>query len=66
MLWPVHELLFGCNTSFVGNNYLNLEKDQVITYYNTYKSDNLSDMQAIVDQRLAPGKIVKFERFSVD
>ena len=49
MIWPVYELLF------YKNFYLALTEDQVNIRYKTYKTANESDMQEIIDQRLAPG-----------
>ena len=49
MLAPVYDLLF--------DEYkLVLTEDQVTISYKTYKADNQSDMQEIIDQQLAPGK----------
>ena len=52
MLEPIYNLLFR-------NSYLYsliLTEDQVTISYKTYKSDNQSDMQEIIDQKLAPGE----------
>ena len=38
---------------------LALKKDQVVISYKTYKSTDLADMQAISDQKLAPGKTLE-------
>ena len=52
MLQPIYDLLF--------NKYrLDLKKDELVISYQTYQSTDLTDMQAIVDQQLAPGKILE-------
>ena len=51
MLAPVYQLLF---RGF--HNSLCLSEDQITIGYKTYKADNQSDMQKIIDQQLAPGK----------
>ena len=48
MLAPIYELLFR-------EYYLALTEDQVVISYKTYKNNKPNDMQAIVDQKLAPG-----------
>ena len=51
MLAPIYELLFdGWSNSLV------LTEDQVTISYKTYKADDESDMQEIIDQNLAPGE----------
>ena len=56
MLAPIFELLFyEPNDNYKGR--LALTEDQVVISYKTYKSNEPTDMQAIVDQKLAPGKI---------
>ena len=50
MLAPIYQLLFG-------KNDLALTEDQVKINYKTYKAEESSDMQEILDQKLAPGKI---------
>ena len=55
MLKPIYELLFEKPDS--NSKYrLGLTKDQIVTCYKTYKSNDPADMKAIVDQKLAPGK----------
>ena len=49
MLAPIHTLLFD-------QSLLGLSKQQVSIFYKTYKSNNPVDMQAIIDQKLSPGK----------
>ena len=51
MLQPIYELLL---TDFHG--CLGLKKDELVIFYKTYQSTDLADMEAIVDQQLAPGK----------
>ena len=51
MLEPVHQLLFGY--------HLALSRDQIKIFYKRYKTDNSDDMQAIIDQKLAPGLAFK-------
>ena len=48
MLAPVYDLLF--------NEKVALSEDQIAISYKTYKSDDANDMQAIIDQKLTPGK----------
>ena len=50
MLAPIYELLFG-------RYKLALTEDQVIISYNVYKAEESSDMQEILDKKLAPGKM---------
>ena len=49
MLAPIYELFFD-------SGYLALTENQVEIFYRRYQSDNPDDMQAIIDQKLAPGK----------
>ena len=49
MLAPIFDLLFR-------SDYLGLGKTQVTIFYKTYKTDDPADMQAIIDQKQAPGK----------
>ena len=58
MLEPIYNLLLKAPDSF--NEYrLGLEKDELVIFYKTYQSTDLADMQAIVDQQLAPGKTLE-------
>ena len=50
MLSPVYQLLFH------EWRYLILTEDQVTISYKTYKTDDESDMQEIIEQNLAPGR----------
>ena len=66
---PVYKLLFG-RSDFTDNpsdnsvgHYLashgpslELTEADIAITYKTYRSDNLADMQTLVDQKLAPGK----------
>ena len=49
MLFPIYCLLFNAK-------YLSLPHQQVSIFYKTYRSDDQAEMQAIIDQKLAPGK----------
>ena len=62
MLQPIYELIFEKNDDYIAdyNKYrLALKRDQVVISYKTYKSTDLTDMQAIIDQQLAPGKTLE-------
>ena len=50
MLAPIHRLI---------DFWLDLTEDQITISYKTYKTDNLADMNEIIDQQLAPGKFCK-------
>ena len=54
MLAPIYRLLLKDY-----DHYLNLKKDELVIFYKTYQSTDLTDMQAIVDQQLAPGKTLE-------
>ena len=54
MLSPVYGLLF-----FYIEDLL-LSEDQVTISYKTYKADDESDMQEIIDKKLAPGEKFTF------
>ena len=70
MLEPVYKLLFGrcdftdepADSSSTGHYLashgpsLELIEDWISITYKTYRSDNLDDMQTLMDQNLAPGK----------
>ena len=60
MLAPIYQLLFGENELRHWMKTLELVEDQVIVFYKTYKTNNRDNMQAIVDQKLAPGKLPSF------
>ena len=60
MLGPIHNVLFYENGRGLpdGRGWLKtleLAEDDVVIYYETYKTDDPDDMQAIIDQNLAPG-----------
>ena len=57
MLAPVYQLLFGENELRHWMKTLELVENQVTVFYKTYKTNNRDDMRAIVDQKLAPGKL---------
>ena len=60
MLKPIYELLFEKPDS--NSKYrLGLAKNKIVTSYKTHKSNDPADMQAIIDQKLAPGKISAIE-----
>ena len=60
MLAPVYQLLFGKHMTFVNPEpSLELTEDQIAISYKTYKSNKADDRQAIVDGKLAPGKLFK-------
>ena len=48
---PIYRLLFQDWA-----DSLKLTEDQVTVSYKTYKTDDQSDMQEIIDQQLTPGK----------
>ena len=59
MLAPVYQLLFASNDSkypWAKKPSLELTEDQIIISYKTYKTDNQSDMQKIIDEKLSPGE----------
>ena len=69
MLAPIYILLFGQEDDISGirfhattqrtfhcEYFLALTQDQVKIYYKSYRTDDLTDMQAISDQKLAPGR----------
>ena len=53
LLRPIYQLIF---ENVTREHCLALKKDEVVISYKTYKSTDPTDMQAIVDQKLAPGK----------
>ena len=59
MMYPIYQVLFGVDYPDVPS--LELAEDQIVITYKTYKSDNADDMQAIVDQKLAPGINIRNE-----
>ena len=50
MLYPIYQLLFD-------ESFLFLTEDQISISYKTYDSQNEGDMQALIDEKLTPGKI---------
>ena len=52
MLEPIYRLLFA-------PYQLALTENQICISYKTYKSNDLDDMQAIIDQKLSPGIIAE-------
>ena len=56
MLEPIYRLLFGQAIDGRRVYFLALAQNQVKTFYKTYKSNNVSDMQEIIDKKLAPGR----------
>ena len=62
MLAPIYQLLFGQNNGgpFREQPSLELTEDQITISYKTYKTDNPSHMQEIVDQKLAAGNKSRF------
>ena len=62
MLQPIYELIFQeYDTMFQSDNRhrLALKRDEVVITYMTYKSTDPTNMQAIVDQKLAPSRSLK-------
>ena len=56
MLYPIYQILLGENVNSYNEPSLELTEDQIAISYKTYKSDDGNDMQAIIDQKLTPGK----------
>ena len=59
MLEPIYRLLFGIDKATNKKKFLALTQDQIKISYKTYKSDDSADMQAILDQKLTPGILLK-------
>ena len=59
MLAPIYRLLFGQCTPYSANS-LELTEDQVAVTYKTYRTDDPAALKAVVDQKLAPGKMASF------
>ena len=56
MLYPIYQLLFGEHGEYSWEEpFLELTEDHITISYKTYKSADEADMQAILDQKLAPG-----------
>ena len=60
MLAPIYQLLFEKNEPAWKQYSLELIEDQITISYKTYKADDESDMQEIIDQKLAPGEKFTF------
>ena len=59
MLAPIYDFLFY-------SQYLGLSKEEVLIYYSLHRSDNLADMQTIIDEKLAPGmRVIKNKSNSI-
>ena len=63
MLYPIYQLLFG--KMAWRDPVLKLTENQIAISYKTYKSDNADDMQAIIDQKLAPGTMTRKFKLTV-
>ena len=61
MIRPIYQILFGTHKSW--HPSLELAEDQVVISYKMYESDNASDMQVIVDEKLTPGIIIENDFF---
>ena len=62
MIGPIYDLLFCENGRGLANGRgwiktLELAENETVIYYKTYKTDDPDNMQAIIDQNLAPGTV---------
>ena len=55
MLAPIYYLLFREDKSWGRGPSLELTEDEIAISYRKYKSHDVNDMQAIIDQKLTPG-----------